>query len=440
MMAALLGTGLYSSFRLGFFQLRHPALWLRRTIGSCWKNTGGPGTISQFQSMTTALAATVGTGNIAGVAAAIALGGPGAVFWMWIAAILGMMTGFSENVLGICYRLREPDGTCHGGPMYYMERGLGVKWLGLLFAFFCMLASFGVGGMIQSHSMAAGLSQSFGIPPLVTGVLTALLAALVVLGGVRRIGAVTEKLVPAMVAAYLLAGGLCLICHADQIPSALGRIVSEAITPGAVGAGGGYGMFLALRMGVSRGLFSNEAGLGSSVLVHASGRVQDPVQQGMWSIFEVFVDTLLVCTMTALVILTSGVYDEAVYLAQYSQIGTVGGPLSGVQLTAAAFSATMGPVGGIFLTVALCLFAFSTVLGWGWYGRQACQYLFGARAAARFPIVHVAFLAVGAVLQAGVVWSLADACNGLMAVPNLIAVVMLMGRVKRELRRYLARG
>lgn len=439
MMAALLGTGLYSSIRLGFFQLRHPGLWLRHTIGSGSARAGGPGTISQFQSMTTALAATVGTGNIAGVATAIALGGPGAVFWMWIAALLGMMTGFAENVLGICYRVREPDGTYHGGPMYYMERGLGLKWLGLLFAFFCMLASFGIGGMIQSHSMAAGLSQSFGVPPLLTGLLTALLAGLVVLGGVRRIGAVTEKLVPAMVAAYLLAGGLCLVCHAGQIPAALGRIVTDALTPGAMGAGGGYGLFLALRMGVSRGLFSNEAGLGSSVLVHASSQVREPVQQGMWSIFEVFVDTLVVCTMTALVILTSGVYDEMHYLMQYSQIGQPGGPLSGVRLTAAAFSATMGPAGGIFLTVALCLFAFSTVLGWGWYGRQACRYLFGARIAAAFPVVHVAALAVGAVLQAGVVWSLADACNGLMAVPNLIAVVLLMGQVKTQLRRYLAR-
>lgn len=198
-------------------------------------------------------------------------------------------------------------------------------------------------------------------------------------------------------------------------------------------------MVPSVQMGVSRGLFSNEAGLGSSVLVHASSQVREPVQQGMWSIFEVFVDTLVVCTMTALVILTSGVYDEMHYLMQYSQIGQPGGPLSGVRLTAAAFSATMGPVGGIFLTVALCLFAFSTVLGWGWYGRQACRYLFGARIAAVFPVVHVAALAVGAVLQAGVVWSLADACNGLMAVPNLIAVVLLMGQVKTQLRRYLAR-
>lgn len=437
MMAVLLGAGLWCSIKLGFFQLRHPVLWLKRTIGGRGESAG-PGELRPFETMTTALAATVGTGNLVGVAAAIALGGPGAVFWMWVAAILGMMTGFSENVLGICYRVRDPDGTVHGGPMYYMERGLGLRWLGLLFSLLCAAASLGIGGSIQSHAMAAGLQESFGIPPLLTGLVVAALAAIVVLGGAARVGAVTGKLVPFMVAGYLLAGGVCLICRADRISAALAEIVSGALTPQAAGAGGGYGILLAMRMGLSRGIFSNEAGLGSSVLIHAAGRVREPVQQGMWSIFEVFADTLVVCTMTALVILTSGVYDSAAYLADYDQIGHAGGPLSGVRLTAAAFTAVFGPAGGVFLTLALVLFAFSTVLGWGWYGRQAWRYLTGARAERAFSVVQLAALVAGAISSQELVWSLSDACNGLMAATNLIAVVMLTGRVQRELRRYLA--
>ncbi len=430
---ALLGVGAWFTVRLRFFQIRHLPLWLRRTVGSLFSPDGargrGAGGISQLQSVTTALAATVGTGNIAGVAAAIAIGGPGAVFWMWCSALLGMMTAFAENALGIRYRIRDPDGRWQGGPMGYMERGLGAKWLARLFALCCMAASFGVGALVQSNSIAAGLHSEFGVPPAASGAVCASLALIVSLGGVRRIGRVTEYLVPAMVGLYLLTGLCCLAVHLDAVPDAFRAIFREAFTLRAGVSGTGSGLLLALRTGVARGVFSNEAGLGSTVLVHAQADVRDPAQQGMWAIFEVMTDTLLVCTMTALVILTSGAYDMDAYRAGYSSIGLPGGPLTGVSLTAAAFSASYGAWGGRFVAAALALFAFSTVLGWSWYGRAAADYVFGSRAGTPFEVLFAAVVFAGSCLPLGHVWSLADVGNGLMAIPNLIAIVLLTGEV-----------
>lgn len=428
---ALLGVGAWFTVRLGFFQFRHLPLWLRHTAGSLFSPDGarghGAGSISQLQSVTTALAATVGTGNIAGVAAAIAVGGPGSVFWMWCAALLGMMTAFAENALGIRYRVRGPDGRWQGGPMGYMERGLGAKWLAYIFAVCCVAASFGVGALVQSNSIAAGLHSELGVPPAATGAACAALALAVSLGGVRRIGRVTEYLVPGMVGLYLLTGLCCLAVHLDALPDALRAILREAFTLRAGASGTGCGLLLALRTGVARGAFSNEAGLGSTVLVHAQADVPGPAQQGMWAIFEVMTDTLLVCTMTALVILTSGVYDMEAYRAGYASIGLPGGPLSGVSLTAAAFSASYGAWGGRFVALALVCFAFSTVLGWSWYGRAAAEYVFGARAGAPFEVLFAAAVLAGSCLPPGRVWTLADLGNGLMAIPNLIAIVLLTG-------------
>ncbi|MDD3165165.1 MAG: sodium:alanine symporter family protein [Oscillospiraceae bacterium] len=440
MMAALLGVGIYCTVRLDFFQFRHFARWQRSTLGTLLhrKKTAADG-ISQWQSVTTALAATVGTGNIAGVATAIALGGPGAVFWMWLAALLGMGTGFAETVLGMRYRFRSGSGWI-GGPMYYMADGLGAPALAALFSICCLVASMGVGSAIQSNSIAQALGGTFGVPTLITAAVVAALAGVVILGGVRRIGAVTEKLVPVMVLVYLAAGLGCLVTHASAIPGAFAAIVTDAFTPRAAGTGGVYGVLLAARFGVSRGLFSNEAGLGSTVMIHAASDARDPVGQGMWNLFEIATDTLVVCTITALIILTSGAYDVQTYLAGYAAIGELGGPLTGVALTSAAFSATYGQFGGGIVSVSLVLFAFSTILGWCWYGERAAGYLFGERAVRPYRIVYLAASALGCLLSINLVWSAADAFNGFMAVPNLIAVVALLDQVRATLRQKVPSG
>lgn len=430
----MLAVGVWFTVRLGFFQFRHVGLWLRHTVGALFASDDGArrhraGQLSQLQSVTTALAATVGTGNIAGVGAAIAAGGPGAVFWMWISALLGMMTAFAENVLGIRYRVRGPDGRWQGGPMGYIERGLGIKWLAVVYAAGCALASFGVGALVQSNSVSAGLTSEFGLSAALVGAVLAALTLIVALGGVQRIGRVTEYLVPFMVGLYMLAGACCLVVRPDGLPDAFRAIFREAFSLRAGVAGGGYGLLLALRTGVSRGIFSNEAGLGSTVLVHAQADVREPVQQGMWAIFEVTVDTLLVCTMTALVILTSGVYDPAEYLAHYDTIGLPGGLKSGVELTAAAFSSAYGAWGGRFIAISVVFFAFSTILGWSWFGRAAAEYVFGRRAGVPFELLFAACVLLGSVLPLGRVWDVADVFNGVMAVPNLIAIVLLTGEV-----------
>lgn len=435
MAVVMLLTGVWFTARTGFFQFRHLSLWLRHTVGTIFSCDGGrrqgAGQLSQLQAVTTALAATVGTGSVAGVAAAIAVGGPGAVFWMWISAVLCMMTAFAENVLGIHYRVRRKDGCWQGGPMAYMEYGLGWKKLASAYALCCTAASFGIGSLVQSNSVAAGLSSEFGVPLLACGGVLAIVVLVVSLGGVQRIGRVTEAIVPFMVGLYVLSSLCCVIAHADALPKALADIVREAFSLRAGVSGSGCGLLLALRTGVCRGIFSHEAGLGSSVLVHAQADVREPVQQGMWAMFEVVIDTLVVCTVTALVILTSGVYDQAVYAESYGLIGLAGGPKTGVELTAAAFSATYGVWGGRFVAVSMVFFAVSTILGWSWYGRAAAEYLFGRRSGVPFEFVFALAVLIGALLPVGPAWELADLFNGLMAVPNLIAIWLLTGEVVR---------
>lgn len=431
MLAAFVWVGLMLTLRSGWFQLRHWRLWLTGTVKSLFRrdrrNARDSGSITQFQALSTALAATVGTGNIAGVASAIALGGPGAVFWMWVSAFLGMMTSFAENALGILYRRRDKRGRWSGGAMAYMERGLHAKPMAVLYAVFCMLASFGIGNMTQVNSMSAVLADSFSVPPPLTGVLVAVLIGLVLLGGLKRIASVSETLVPLMVCVFVLGMLVCLAQRLPALPGALGLIVREAFHPkSALGGAAGYGILQAMRMGVSRGVFSNEAGLGSSVAVHSESDAKTPAQQGFWGMFEVFADTLVMCTLTALVILTSGVYDMDAYVRAIGESLPV---TEGAVLTANAAAASLGEPGRMFIAVSLTLFAFATLLGWGYYGERSAAYLFGERAVTPYKVVFIAMVVVGAVGRLELVWGVSDMFNGLMAIPNLLALVLLRRQV-----------
>ncbi|MEG2653612.1 MAG: alanine/glycine:cation symporter family protein, partial [Ruthenibacterium sp.] len=379
---------------------------------------------SPFQTFTNALAGTLGTGNIVGVATALAAGGAGAIFWMWVSAFFGMITGYSENVLGQIYRKRSTDGAWHGGPMYYLEHGLHAKWLAVPFALFAVLASFGMGNMTQANSIAGALQAGFGLSPLAVGIVCAAALALVAAGGIRRIGAVTEKLVPVMAFLYIAGCGILLVRFREGVPGAFADIFRGAFSlRSAAGGAGGYAVLRAMRYGVARGVFSNEAGLGSSVLVHASSSISQPVEQGMWSICEIFIDTLVICTLTAVCILATGV---------------MGTGADGASLVMAAFCAGLGRRGSLFLAVAVTLFAFSTLLCWSYNGELAAEYLFGARCRRFYRIFFIALIPVGCVTELDLVWSISDTCNGLMAVPNLIGVVLLSGTVFRETKLYLA--
>ena len=352
-------SGLYFSVRTGFFQLFHVRLWLKTTLGSLLrpKRRREGGGLTQLQALSTALASTIGTGSIAGVATAIFYGGPGAVFWMWVSAFLGMMTGCVEKTLAVRYREKSRDGGWQGGPMCYMERGVGSRTLAALFSLCCVAASLGGGNVVQANSIAASLEAAFGWDRLAVGLVVAVLTGLVILGGIGRIGRVSETLVPCMALLFIGGGVMVLICHRAAIPEALERIVTGAVTPkAALGGGIGYGMAAAMRYGVARGVFTNEAGMGSSAIAHAASNVQEPAEQGMWGIFEVFIATLSVCSITALVILTSGVYQEDAALLAI-QSGTVTSAMVGAPLSAAAFSTVFGRFGVVFVAVCLLLFA-----------------------------------------------------------------------------------
>ena len=430
--------GAYLSLRTGFFQLFGARTWLRCTLGSLFrKSTDGEGGLTQFQAMATALAATIGTGSIAGVATAIFYGGPGAVFWMWVSALLGMMTGFVEKTLAVRYRKRSKDGW-RGGPMEYMEQGLGARWMALWFALAVTLAALGGGGLVQSNSIAASLSAAFGWGRLPIGIVTALVTGLVIAGGIGRIGAVCEKLVPVMALGFLGGGAVVLACRAEAILPTLGEIASAAFAlKPAVGGGLGYGMMTAMRYGVARGVFTNEAGIGSSAMAHAQARVREPVEQGMWGIFEVFVATLLVCTVSALVILTTGVYDPETALTAIRE-GTVTGEMAGAPLSAAAFGTVFGRWGGVFVAVCLLLFAFSSLLGWSYYGERGLEYLTGSRRGrTAFRLAFLAAILYGSVGELELVWQMADLCNGLMAIPNLAAILLLSPEALRLWRAYM---
>lgn len=439
----LLGTGVYFSARLGFFQLFRFPLVMRKTLFACLsgraRRTDDSGAISPFGSMCTALAATVGTGNIAGVATALTLGGPGAVFWMWVSAFFGMMTAFAEHTLTMLYRERGADGALHGGPMYYLKKGLHSPLLAGAFALFCMLASFGIGNLSQCNSIAVSLHDSFGAPVLLTGIVTALALGVTLLGGLSGISAVTEKLVPFMALFYVGGALLVLAQNRAALPGAVEQIISSAFDLRAgVGGAAGYGMLRAVQWGVERGVFSNEAGLGSSAMVSAAADTAEPCEQGMWAIFEVFVDTIVMCTVTALVVLSSGVYDAAVY-GQAAGSPALSGLATGAVLTAQAFSTSFGSLGGAFIAVSLTLFAFSTLLGWSYYGERCASYLFGVDAAPVYRFAFIGMTVVGCTMQLSLAWTLSDVCNGLMALPNLIGVLALSGEVCAAWRLYQKR-
>ena len=437
------------------FQLSHISHWLKNTIGAIFSDKHVTGhtsdrSISQFQSLCTALAATVGTGNIVGVAGAIAVGGPGAVFWMWLIAFFGMMTNYSENVLGILYRRKGKDGEWHGGAMYYLRDGLGAKKgckaigsiLAVLFSVFCLLASFGIGNMSQVNSMVTNVVNAakginIDIPAIAVGIFLFIAVGAVILGGLKRIATITEKLVPFMVILYFV-GTIIIICiHAGKIPAIFSAIFNCAFSVEAVAGGGvGAGIATAMQMGFKRGVFSNEAGLGSSVMVHSSSNVKEPVRQGMWGIFEVFADTIIVCTLTAITILSSGAIDLTTGLANDTLIEEIGGSGS---LMSYSFSQVFGPAGAIFIALAILLFAYSTVLGWSHYGTTACRYLFGEKAVWPYRIIFVIIVLAGSVMTAQLAWDISDTFNGLMMLPNLIGVLVLSPVVMKATKNYVDR-
>ncbi len=551
MLVLIIGTGIYMSVRTGFFQITRIKTWANETFLAIFKKKSVTKTeekkaITQFQALSTALAATIGTGNIAGVATAVCIGGPGAVFWMWLSALFGMMTSFSENVLGIYFRKKNEHGEWSGGAMYYLEEGLKekkglrriAKPLSVMFAIFCVLASFGIGNMAQSNSISSAMQSNFNIPTVVTGVVLAVIAALVVLGGIKRIAMVTEKLVPFMAIFYIAGCLIIFVMNFRHIPYVFSSIFKSAFSFSAVAGGvGGYIIKRAVTMGFKRGVFSNEAGLGSSVMVNCASDVKEPVIQGMWGIFEVFFDTIIVCTLTAFVILSSpansvsfeealnnvstqpqyftinytdgetnlidsdinpkyivasddaeeGTYTEYSAKTVYGQEFPVkilnssnvsgendftfanvmelkgiqakdangnhltnenGDPIidsveitevNGVPLVTYAFSQRLGSVSGKILAVAILLFAFSTTLGWSFYGTKALEYLLGTKATIVYKIIFVLFIVVGCTMKLGLAWDISDTFNGLMALPNLIGILSLSGIVVAITKNYIHR-
>lgn len=420
-------TGLLLSLGCGFFPLFRIRLWLSTTLGSLFRHRDRPVRgISSLQALSTALASTIGTGSIAGVAAAIYLGGPGAVFWMWVSALLGMATSCVEKLLAVRYHCHSPDGGWQGGPMYYLRDGLHCPALAVWFSLACLPATLAGGDLIQSGSIASALHAALGWDRLAVGLCTALLAGLVLTGGMGRVARVAQRLVPAMALIYLGSGLAVLLLRREQLPHALTLIFSSALSPSAaLGGGAGYTLLSALRHGVARGVFTNEAGLGTSAMAHGAAQVDHPARQGMWGIFEVFCSTLVVCTVTALVILVSGAYDQEAALAQL-RTGEIPDAAMGVPLTARAFSSVLGPIGTWAVSLSLVLFAFSSILGWSCYGQQSLRFLTGGDRL--FPAYRAVFLlciVLGAVSDVSPLWQLVDLSNALMALPNLAALLLL---------------
>ncbi|MBR4831843.1 MAG: sodium:alanine symporter family protein [Butyrivibrio sp.] len=447
MLVLLVGTGILMTFLTKVFQVTHIKHWIKNTIGGIFKDkhvTAHTGKddmqISQFQSLCTALAATIGTGNIAGVAAAILSGGPGAIFWMWIVAFFGMMTNFSENVLGIYYRRRNERNEWCGGAMYYLKDGLGAKkgcrkigaFLAVLFSSFCVLASFGIGNMSQINSIAVNMNSAFGVPYFATGIILMVMAGFVIIGGLKRIASVTERLVPFMAVIYLVCAVSIVVLNANQLGAVFTSIIKGAFGMRAVGGGiVGSGIAYAMQWGMKRGVFSNEAGLGSSVMVHSSSNVREPVVQGMWGIFEVFADTIIVCTLTAFAVLSSGLVDLNTGEVISSSVSTA--------LVAEAFSTVYGKAGAAFIAIAILFFAFSTVLGWSQYGGKGFEYLFGTKNVKIYQTAFVIFILIGATMDLSLAWDLSDTFNGMMAIPNLIGVIALSGTVMKITKNYVDR-
>jgi len=421
----LVGTGIFLTVILRGLQIRGLFYSLYIALIKRKEDEEQEGDISHFQALMTALAATVGTGNIVGVSLAIGLGGPGALFWMWITGIFGMATKYSEAVLAIKYRKVDEFGTMSGGPMYYISKGLGWKWLGTLFAIFASIAAFGIGNIVQSNSVADGVKTSFGIPPWITGIILATFTAMVVLGGIKSIAKVTQFLVPFMIIIYVTGASIILLMKISFIPQIFALIFKHAFTPtAAVGGFLGATVMHTMRMGVSKGVFSNESGLGSAPIAAAAAKTPNPVKQALVSMTQTFIDTLVVCTMTGLVLLLSGLWSY-------------GPELQGAELTAQAFDKFLPwGVGEFIVTVTLIFFAYSTILGWCYYGEKSIEYLFKEKAVKTYRVIFVIFVAVGAILKLETVWRVSDIMNGLMALPNLVGLIGLSAVIVSETNKY----
>ena len=453
----LLGTGLICTVITKVFQISHIKHWWTNTIGSilhkATRHNKDKGAVSQFQALCTALAATIGTGNIAGVAAAICIGGPGAVVWMWIAAFLGMMTNYSENILGIYFRRKNSEKEWSGGAMYYLKDGLGSykgfktigKVLAVFFAIFAILASFGIGNLGQINKITLNIESAFfgnvtaptfgnvSVVNWVIGIVLMLIGGFIILGGLQRIASFAERIVPFMAIAYVIGSLIVMICHYDKIGAMFAAIFKFAFGAKALAGGlAGEALKLAVKNGCKRGIFSNEAGLGSSVMVHSNSNVVEPVKQGMWGIFEVFADTMIVCTMTAIVVLSSGFIDL--------ETGVVADGVSDATLVAKAFGNVFGIGGEWFIAIAVLLFAFTTVLGWSHYGSKAVEYLFGVKGAKVYKVIFVVMMVSGAVMTSSLAWDISDTFNGLMMIPNLIGVLSLTPLVIKLTNNYVDRN
>ena len=438
-MVCIFGVGLYLSIRTNFLQIRKFPYAIKTTLGRIFrKRDASDGAITPFQAVCTALAATVGTGNIAGVAGAIAIGGPGAIFWMWVSALFGMCTKYAEVTLAVHYREINANGELVGGPMYYIKNGLSKKWhwLAYLFAAFGVLTVFGTGNATQVNTITTAINSALlnynvisesavSTSNLIIGIIIAILIAMILLGGIKRIGHVTEKLVPFMALLYILLGLGVILLNIQNVPAVFASIFRGAFQPRAVTGGIVLSMFTSLKKGVSRGIFSNEAGLGTGSIAHACADTKKPVKQGMFGIFEVFTDTIVICTLTALVILCSGVAVDY-------------GKAAGAELTILGFTSTYGSWVSIFTAIAMCCFAFSTAVGWGLYGARCIEFLFSEKVIKPFMVIYSLVAILGATANPGLMWSIAETFNGLMAIPNLIALFLLSGTVVKLTKEYFA--
>lgn len=441
-MICIIGVGLYLSIRMGFIQIRKFTYAMKVTIGRIFrKREASDGALTPFQAVCTALAATVGTGNIAGVAGAIAIGGPGAVFWMWVSAMLGMCTKFSEVILAVHFREKNDKGELVGGPMYYIKNGLKKHWhwLAYLFSAFGVLTVFGTGNATQVNTITSAIdttlynmniiadenSSTVSTVNLIIGIVLAVVIALILIGGIKRIGQVAEKLVPFMALVYIILAIGVVLLNAKNVPAVFASIFKGAFNPASVTGGVIGSFFMSMKKGVSRGIFSNEAGLGTGSIAHACADTRKPVKQGFFGIFEVFVDTIVICTLTALVILCS-------------EVPVNYGSAAGAELTISGFTSTYGGWVSIFTAVAMCCFAFSTIIGWGLYGTRCIEFLFGSKANKPFMVLYSLVAIVGATMDLGLMWGIAETFNGLMAIPNLIAVFLLSGVVVKLVKEYFA--
>lgn len=425
----LIGTGIFLTLLVKGIQIRK-VVYAFKLISGKYDNPDDKGEITHFQALCAALSATIGTGNIAGVGTAIALGGPGAVFWMWVTAVFGMALKYGECLLSLKYRVIHKDGVVGAGPMYYIEKGLGQKWLGILFALFAVIASFGIGNMVQANSVAEPVQAYFGIPKLVTGLFIGGLVFLVIVGGIKRIGQVASKLVPFMAVFYVLGALGVILTNLGEVPAAFSLIVSDAFS-GTAAAGGfaGAAVAQAIRFGVARGLFSNESGLGSAPIAHGAAKTKEPVREGLVAMIGPFIDTLLICTMTALVI----VIQKA-----YVMTDAAGAQLTGAELTAKAFNMGLPGPGGYIVALGIIFFAFSTAISWSYYGDRCIDYLFGSKMVLPYRVLFCILLPVGAYTKLETVWVLSDITNALMAWPNLLALLLLSPVIIRSTKEYFS--